>query len=250
MVDCYCCTINAHWLPHCTVAVSLLLPPVWIVAFLPLVDCYHFTIFAVASLLKQLELTLPTLLLAVVASTLIDCYFWIELNSKGFGQYHLTAMLPCPFLLLLLPRCCFLLPVVCYCQYVKAIAETIYTAACSCVTINTDWWLIINQLCFWFAATATPRCAVASSTTAFAPINSFLLYFLAAWYCSCSKLWYSSFHLFCCSSRCRCHCSPLLLMLAVAPAIDFISVCYTRWLSLLIEWRVAVDSCFRCWCHM
>jgi len=55
--------------------VSLLLPPVWIVAFLPLVDCYHFTIFAVAGLLKQPELTLPTLLLAIVASMLIDCYF-------------------------------------------------------------------------------------------------------------------------------------------------------------------------------
>jgi len=138
MVDCCCCTINAHWLPHCTVAMSLLLLPVQIVAFLPLVDCYCFTIFAVASLLKQLELTLPTLLLAITASMLIDSYFWIELNSKGFGQSHLTALLPCPFLLSLLPHCCFLPPVVCYCQDDKAIAETIYTAACCHIASTTN----------------------------------------------------------------------------------------------------------------
>ncbi len=144
MVDCCCCTINAHWLPHCTIAMSLLLLPVQIVTFLLLVGCYHFTIFAVASLLKQLELTLPTLLLAIAASMLIDSYFWIELNSKGFDWSHLTTLLPCLFLLLLLLCCCFLPLVVCYCQYVKAIADTIYTAACGCITITTDWLLIIN----------------------------------------------------------------------------------------------------------
>jgi len=148
--NCQCCTIDPNWLLNfelfLTSMLQSLLPyccmPAWINVFLPLVECYHYTIFAVAGLLKPPELmpnmvncccctindhrlpelTPPTLLLAIAASMLIDCYFWIKLNSSvsvNLTSHHCTVALPLTVASSATMTCCFSLPVVCCCRYAK-----------------------------------------------------------------------------------------------------------------------------------